>query len=294
MGYRDDEKRASRRWGSALMAATSLFLFVAPTAFGQAPKRVDIVPDRLEVEMWLDAEEYRVGDPMVVSFRSNRDAFVTIFNIASDGSSVRLFPNRYDRVNRVLANRTYRIPAPGYELRVSGPPGLEKLEAHASTDSRHGLRHFEETPYQEVSQSERGSYVKGIQIVPARDRDSDTVAFRVTAAKEATWRPGESFVTECYEATLGRPPSRQEAIMAVQQLQQHGQKEEAAARLVQNLLGSDEYFVRSVYSAVLGREADRSGLEFHLRELQTGRMTRYDVIVALLRSEEFQRQRESH
>src|SRR5688572_22516052 len=52
-------------------------------------------------------------------------------------------------------------------------------------------------------------------------------------------------------------------------------------------LTDDEHFVRAVYRAILGREADGPGLTFHKNRLRNGEATWESVLSDFVRSEEF-------
>jgi hypothetical protein len=96
------------------------------------------------VEVWTAAadespqggcgSEYRIGDGIVVHFRANRDCYLTLLNIGTSGNLTILFPNGFHPDNRIRAERLYTIPGPeyGFEYRLSGPPGAERLKAIAT------------------------------------------------------------------------------------------------------------------------------------------------------------------
>jgi hypothetical protein len=79
---------------------------------------------------------YRIGTRIVVTFRANRDCFLTLLNIGTSGRLTILFPNAMHPENRILANRLYEIPAAGdgFEYELAGPPGVERLKAVATLD----------------------------------------------------------------------------------------------------------------------------------------------------------------
>jgi hypothetical protein len=68
--------------------------------------------------------EYRVGDPIRIGFRIAENASVMVIEERSDGSAVRLYPNRYQSSAEVTAGETVWIPPGGQgPLEVDGPPG---------------------------------------------------------------------------------------------------------------------------------------------------------------------------
>lgn len=100
--------------------------------------------DRVKIDRYLDVEvwtnhsdnEFYAGDNIVVSFRTNRDAFVAIYTIDSRGHVNLLFPNSPDQDNYVQGGATYTIPggADDFDLVVTGPDGVENIQGIASRE----------------------------------------------------------------------------------------------------------------------------------------------------------------
>lgn len=90
----------------------------------------------LEVEVWTDNESgvYYEGDEIEVYFRANRDCYVAVYNIDTEGRVNLIYP--FDRGDDPLIDggRIYRIPDnyDDYELLVQGPPGNESIVIVAS------------------------------------------------------------------------------------------------------------------------------------------------------------------
>jgi Domain of unknown function (DUF4384) len=71
---------------------------------------------------------YRMGDRQRIGFRVPADANVLLLEERAGGSSVRLFPNRFQSSAAVSANRTILVPPAGQgDLEVDGPPGRRTL-----------------------------------------------------------------------------------------------------------------------------------------------------------------------
>ena len=66
----------------------------------------------LDVEVWTNHSdgEYFEGDNIVISFRTNRDAFVAIYSIDSRGRVNLLFPSEPNQDNYIRGGVTYRLP----------------------------------------------------------------------------------------------------------------------------------------------------------------------------------------
>ncbi|MEW5993250.1 MAG: DUF4384 domain-containing protein [Candidatus Zixiibacteriota bacterium] len=92
----------------------------------------------LDVEVWVNHadNEYCEGDRIVISYRANRDAFVVIYGIDTRGRVNLLFPSYPGEDNFVRGGVTYHLPSAydDFDLVVSGPEGVEHIQAIASRD----------------------------------------------------------------------------------------------------------------------------------------------------------------
>ena len=94
----------------------------------------------LVVTAWVDHEDntYALGERVQLFVQTNKDAYVTVLNVAPTGVTTVLFPNRFQPDNRVRANTVTRVPDPasGAAITVSGPVGAELIKVIASTRPR--------------------------------------------------------------------------------------------------------------------------------------------------------------
>ncbi len=92
----------------------------------------------LDVEIWTNHSDgdYYEGDNIVISYRTNRDAFVAVYSIDSRGRVSLLFPGEPGRDNFVRGGVTYRLPdgLDDFDLVVSGPEGVENIQIIASRE----------------------------------------------------------------------------------------------------------------------------------------------------------------
>jgi hypothetical protein len=90
--------------------------------------------DPFHVKIWTDKNQFRIGDPVTFYFSSDRDCYMILFDQGTSGVLRVIFPNPYQRDNFIQAGKTYAVPGPGagYEIRVDGPPGIERIKALAS------------------------------------------------------------------------------------------------------------------------------------------------------------------
>jgi hypothetical protein len=94
-------------------------------------------PSSLKVQIWMDRSTgatYYPGDSARIYFKTSENAYVVIYDFATDGSVRVLFPNFFQRDNYVKGGVVYTIPDPryNYSLMVNGPNGREFLEIIAS------------------------------------------------------------------------------------------------------------------------------------------------------------------
>ena len=116
--------------------------------------------------------KYRIGERIVVYFRSDRDCYLTLFNIGTSGELTVLFPNYLFQNNFTRADRIYAIPGDEYpfEYELSGPPGVEKIKAIATT-SKLNLLDFEFSKEEFFHSVERGIAVRDISIVAKKMKE---------------------------------------------------------------------------------------------------------------------------
>ncbi len=86
------------------------------------------------IHLWTNKQDFRKGDNITFSFRTDRDCYLTLVDISTDGELNVIFPNCYHKDNYVRAGKTYTIPGPdyGFEFEVGGPTGIERVKAIAT------------------------------------------------------------------------------------------------------------------------------------------------------------------
>lgn len=90
--------------------------------------------NRLQVKVWTEKTVYRVGEPLRISVRVNRDAYITLVDLGTSGAVTVLYPNRFHQNNFVRGAQDVMIPPPEAEftLAVQGPKGFEQIRAIAT------------------------------------------------------------------------------------------------------------------------------------------------------------------
>jgi len=134
-------KRATLVCVAAALAAGLAIGSAAPAA-GQTCEVDELVrvPSHyrdLDIEVWVDKGEaatYREGQPVKIRFRANRDCYVVIYDIDTEGFLNLIFPDDPYDDGLVQGGRVYRLPSHGgyYKLVAEGPPGIEYISAIAS------------------------------------------------------------------------------------------------------------------------------------------------------------------
>jgi len=94
------------------------------------------VPAAIKVSAWVDREDatYRPGDAVTLQVRTNKPAYITVLDVGTSGKVHVIYPNKYQRENRVEAFAVVQIPEPDASFRftVKGPAGREVLKVFAT------------------------------------------------------------------------------------------------------------------------------------------------------------------
>ncbi len=103
----------------------------------EAPKRDHRVSSLdNQLRLWTDASSYRIGDPMTLFFQVSSPMHVRVLSVSASGEIATLFPNPYQREDRVESGHAYQMPPPGapFTLNIAGPAGEDRIMAIASPD----------------------------------------------------------------------------------------------------------------------------------------------------------------
>ena len=90
----------------------------------------------LNVTAWVDHPDktYVFGERVVLNVKTDQDAYVTVLDVGTSGKVHIIFPNRYQRDNRVKAGQVVQIPDPraGFAFQVQGPAGSDLIKVIAT------------------------------------------------------------------------------------------------------------------------------------------------------------------
>lgn len=77
---------------------------------------------------------YAPGQPITLSVKTSKDAYVAILRVLPSGATTIVFPNRAHRSAAVTANTPMSVPAPGDKVTIAADkPGVVLFEVVAST-----------------------------------------------------------------------------------------------------------------------------------------------------------------
>ncbi|MCZ6679482.1 MAG: caspase family protein [Candidatus Poribacteria bacterium] len=94
-------------------------------------------PFKIEVSMDKGEEPvYKIGEVATFKFRAERNCYLTLLDVDTQGHVTMLFPNKYHPDNQIFGDLTYIIPSDEmkFRIRAQGPPGRELLKAIATTE----------------------------------------------------------------------------------------------------------------------------------------------------------------
>ena len=103
--------------------------------------RLDNPNPSFRVHIAIDREEnpvyYFNPDKIGFRIRADRDCYVTVLDIGTSGRIQVLYPNRFARENKVLANQDYELPLPDrptFQITVTEPVGREMVKVIATEE----------------------------------------------------------------------------------------------------------------------------------------------------------------
>ena len=90
----------------------------------------------LSIEGTVDRPDttYDPGQPITLSVRTSKDAYVAILRVLPSGDTTIVFPNRARRDAKITANTMLTVPAPGAQVKIAADkPGIVLFQFIAST-----------------------------------------------------------------------------------------------------------------------------------------------------------------
>lgn len=91
----------------------------------------------LKVTAWVDHHDntYQFGEEVVLSVKTNQDAYITLLDIGTSGKVHIIFPNKYQTDNFLKAGQVVQVPSKNapFSIKVSAPVGKEVIKIIATT-----------------------------------------------------------------------------------------------------------------------------------------------------------------
>ena len=142
----------------------------------------------LAVQLSLPKSSYAVGEAIVITFTTNRTAYVYLCDVAADGRVTLMRPNWVESSNP-LAGGTHVVPGAGYTLRITEPTGTEMLYLFAATSPLPQFPTSYGAGFPLLSTnptSFRNSVLASMQSLSSGEWDYDTLSFQVTSSTPTT------------------------------------------------------------------------------------------------------------
>jgi len=78
--------------------------------------------------------KFYVGDQIAFEVTSSKDAYLTIIDVGTSGKAHVIFPNRWNKNNKIRKGKVYRIPGSDadYSFKLRGPAGVNYVKAIAT------------------------------------------------------------------------------------------------------------------------------------------------------------------
>ncbi len=84
-------------------------IIMPPSPDGPSPG--DAQP--FDLAVWGDKNDYAVGDPVVLHAQAGSDCYLTLIGVDKDKRAIVLFPNDFERNNKLAAGQIMRVPGAG-------------------------------------------------------------------------------------------------------------------------------------------------------------------------------------
>ena len=116
----------------AVLIAILMILNVAPIyAYEDNPEVLGVIVNPTQPyqsSVWVSKANYSIGERISINYRTDRDAYVYIFDVDTTGKVSLLFPNIYSTNNYARSGMTYTLPdSSNYYYSVSGPDGVDTI-----------------------------------------------------------------------------------------------------------------------------------------------------------------------
>jgi TolB-like protein len=92
-----------------------------------------------DIRVWTDKKKYEVNEKIFFKIKSEKNGYLLLFDVSPNGNITVIFPNKFKKDNFIEGGVTYQIPTPdyGFEFKVTGPTGLERIKAIVTQNKVH-------------------------------------------------------------------------------------------------------------------------------------------------------------
>lgn len=132
----------------AVLAVLCVMSLPTPSAAGScAPpsdwRNISVLPTNgdagtnIKINLQVDKTTVASGDRIVLTFQADLECYLTIMNVGTSGTVIRLWPNHYTKGdNRIPAATPRQFPDSdaGFVYKIGGPPGVERIIAYATSE----------------------------------------------------------------------------------------------------------------------------------------------------------------
>lgn len=178
-------------------------------------KDIDLVPSnsdaasRIRVKLDVDRQRADRGEMVTISFQTDQDCYLTLVDFGTSGKITQLWPNQFSGPDAFIrANQRYTFPSATdrFRFRVSGPDGVERIVALATTQKNRILK---ESDFSDYTNGFR-SYTKGL-------KDLIVEASQATSAmnKDDRWGTGAARIVIGKGSPGGSITSRNVYVLSV-------------------------------------------------------------------------------
>lgn len=148
-------------------------------------------PSDFVLNIWVDRPEYVINEKVITGVQSTRDCYLSLYNITPDGIVRQIFPNQFASDNLIRANLSYQIPDPAdeFDFQVTGPTGIETIQAVCTTDNipllpDNLIDRGERFPRIKGSTSEfKSTVTKSLAVVPKGQKAEALITFRTVRSR---------------------------------------------------------------------------------------------------------------
>ena len=157
-------------------------------------KKIKNENPRFKIKLWTEdnKSKYSEGQTITFKFSSNRDCYVTLLDIGTDGAVYKIFPNKWHTSGKIEKDKVYEIPPKDGEFtfKIKGPRGMEYVKAIATLDPLKSVPEATAKTAQDFPMIEDADVVMKNIKVEVDKKDSSTwaeslISFNIVTAPKA-------------------------------------------------------------------------------------------------------------